>query len=62
MDWKQLNFICILKDQIYEFDEIPSFHTFKDPKVIYHGIFGIGSKTAVTNLCFTIMSEFIDVT
>lgn len=46
MDWKQLNFICILKDQIYEFDEIPSFHTFKDPKVIYHGIFGIGSKTA----------------
>lgn len=37
MDWKQLNFICILKDQIYEFDEIPSF---------YHGIFGIGSKTA----------------
>lgn len=46
MDWKQLNFICILKDQIYEFDEIPSFHTFKDPKVIYHGISGIGSKTA----------------
>lgn len=31
---------------MYEFDENLSFHTFKDPKVVYHGIFGIDSKTA----------------
>lgn len=41
-----MNSICILKDQMYEFDENLSFHTFKDPKVVYHGIFGIDSKTA----------------